>query len=938
MPRQFPLVGRDETMAVLDSAVAAVAQGSGGCVVIEGSAGIGKSRVLAAATARADALGVGVAAGRATELDRVAPLTTFLAALRGSTPQVLDEAQLADLMRHQDAKFWLVDRLCEFVESYCRDRSLVITLDDAQWLDELTSLALRVMVPALSSAPLLWLLTRRYPAGRSPADDTVEWLVGEGAQRLALGPLDPEATAQLCANVLGGRPGPGLLALADGGGGNPFLLEELLTTLQSADRIRHVGGLAEISGDGLPSSFVTAVDRRLGELPVELRRLLEAGSVLGRPFTLHEVAGLLAQPTAELLDATRTAVESETLVDDGDTLWFRHSLIREAIYDGLPGAARKALHRDAATVLRAEGRPSPEVAAHFVSGAQQVGPQAMEILREALDEVAHSTPGAAADLILRTLDLLTEQDPARLRLIADAIRLLASAGRLAEAQRLGDVYLGCELPTPDEAAIRLGLAEALKHAGQNREVVGYTSRALAQQGVPTRDYANLLAVQAHALLQLDDLTGARDSATRAVELGELSGNHPAMVSGGAAQSAVAYARGDLDLALRYADDAVVLTNRVHGEAQHRHPRLWLGLALASLDQTEQAAEVYAADRRISNQLGTVWSHPLSHLFRADLLVSTGQLADAEAEAEAGLLAAEQLGATACAPALLATLAHLAVRREDQPAARRYLRRVQQRLDSGVSATPEEVRWELALYQDAEGSPATAFETLKGIYPALLDRPYLLVQEPSAAPHLIRLALAVAARDDAEVVVDAIRRLADRNPSVCSLAGAALHAEGLFGEDLDTLRAAVAAYRASPRPLARASALEDLGRAEQARGNGDAAAQSMEQALTLYADAGARRDAKRARTRLYAMTARRTSGRGSRRPKTGWASLTQSELRVVRLVAKGLTNREIGTRLFLSRHTVDSHVRHAFGKLQLSSRVELTRVVMTNSPDTDEPDF
>ena len=79
-----------------------------------------------------------------------------------------------------------------------------------------------------------------------------------------------------------------------------------------------------------------------------------------------------------------------------------------------------------------------------------------------------------------------------------------------------------------------------------------------------------------------------------------------------------------------------------------------------------------------------------------------------------------------------------------------------------------------------------------------------------------------------------------------------------------------------------------------------------------------------------MTARRPSRRVSRRPKTGWASLTGSELRVARLVAEGLTNREIGARLFLSRHTVDSHVRHAFAKLQLSSRVELTRVVLTHS--------
>ncbi|GAA3954771.1 helix-turn-helix transcriptional regulator [Actinoplanes auranticolor] len=934
MPSPFPLVGRDDTQAALDGALEALAGGTGGCLVIEGPAGIGKTRVLTAAVGAAGERGITVAAGRTTELDRVAPLTTFLAALRTSVPPVLDETRMADITRHPDAKFWLVDQLSERVEQFCRDRPLVIAIDDIQWVDELTSLALRVMVPALQSSSVLWLLARRSHISRTPAAAMVDWLIDEGARSLPLEPLDPPAAARFCVNVLGARPGPGVLALADGADGNPFLLEELLTTLQATGRIHRSGGLAEVSEGPLPASFVTTVDRRLSELPAHVRRLLEVGAVLGRPFTLHEVAGLLAQPTAELLGATRDAVDAGTLIDSGSSLWFRHNLIREAVYDGLPGSARQALHREAVTVLRNEGRPAAEIAEHFVHGAQQVDPQSMELLRDAIDEVAHSAPGAAADLIMQTLDLLRGDDPGRLQLIADAIRLLASAGRLAEAQKLGDIYLSCGLSAPDEAAILLGLAEALKHAGQDREAVAYIERALCREGVPTPDQARLLGVQAHGLLQVGELDAAQRAAAGAVEQGGLSGTHSAVVLGGAAQSAVAYARGELDLALRHADDAVTLADRVRGEAPHRHPRLWLGRALVALDRTDRAGYVYEADRRIADQLGTVWSRPLSQLFQADLLLSTGQLGDAEAAAEAGLLAAEQLGATACAPALLATLAHLAVRRKDQTAARRHLDRARHYLDTGVCATDEEVQWETALYHDADGRPEAAFEALSSLYPILGDRPYLLVHEPLAAASLTRFALAVGARHEAASVVAAARRVADRNQGVVSLNGAALHAEGLLHDDLDALRAAVTAYRTSPRPLCRASALEDQAVAERSRGDDAAAPALFEQALSLYADAGAHRDVQRLQGRLRRARSGRPTGRGTaRRPKSGWGSLTESELRVVRLVAQGRTNREVAAELFLSRHTVDSHIRHAFAKLRVSSRVELTRLALENDRGT-----
>src|SRR6266540_3591070 len=98
---ESPLVGRDEVLCELRGTLLTAAQGTGGCVVVEGPAGIGKSRVLAATTAEAAELGMAVAAGRATVLDRVAPLTTLLTALQSSRPPLLENLRLTGMDRNR---------------------------------------------------------------------------------------------------------------------------------------------------------------------------------------------------------------------------------------------------------------------------------------------------------------------------------------------------------------------------------------------------------------------------------------------------------------------------------------------------------------------------------------------------------------------------------------------------------------------------------------------------------------------------------------------------------------------------------------------------------------------------------------------------------------------------------------------------------------------
>src|SRR5262249_16191371 len=143
-------------------------------------------------------------------------------------------------------------------------------------------------------------------------------------------------------------------------------LEELLATLRDQGRIQIRDGRATVSPGDLPSDFVSAIDRRLRGLSEPARALLDAGAVFRRPFTVHQAARLLGQPAVTLIPATSQGIEADILVDRGSELAFRHDLIREAVYARLAGAVREALHREAVSVLRAEGRAAVEIAEHLI--------------------------------------------------------------------------------------------------------------------------------------------------------------------------------------------------------------------------------------------------------------------------------------------------------------------------------------------------------------------------------------------------------------------------------------------------------------------------------------------------------------------------------------------------------------------------------------------
>jgi DNA-binding CsgD family transcriptional regulator len=230
----------------------------------------------------------------------------------------------------------------------------------------------------------------------------------------------------------------------------------------------------------------------------------------------------------------------------------------------------------------------------------------------------------------------------------------------------------------------------------------------------------------------------------------------------------------------------------------------------------------------------------------------------------------------------------------------------------------------ALILEADGKLADAFAALDECWD-LCAQMGLTLEYRVLGPDLVRLALAVGDTVRARDVTASVAELAGRN-DVASLTGAALRCQGLLDDDAEILQAAVAAYAASPRLLELGQAAEDAGAAFARQGRVDQAKPLLDKAIGIYERLDAARDLARTEAVLRGAGIRR-GRRGTRsRPQYGWKSLTATEQNVARLVAEGLSNPQIGDRLFVSRRTVQTHLAHIFAKLGISSRAHLAAEV------------
>ena len=921
-----PLVGRDQETRLLTLACAELAQGNGGCLVFTGPAGIGKSRLVEFLLTEAVERGIAVASGRAAELDRDTPLKSLRSALANARPEPLDPGPAAA----EQSRLQQIERLGEAIESFARP--VVITIDDAQWVDEGTALALRVLVPQLASSPVLWVLTRRPVPIEAGIQDAVDWLVGSAwAQEHEIGRLDPESAVTLCRYLVAARPDETVLDLVDRANGNPLLLELTLTALLAARQIVVSEGYATVVGDELPTGLYAAVRALMRGLSPATNELLNAGAILGRPFTIHEAESVQAKPPNSYLTPAAEALAAHVLREEGTQVAFTHDLVRDATYNGMPLPIRATLHHRAAGVVRAAGRSALEEAEHHLRSGPDGPRAAVEAVRDAARQLAPHAPATAADLVLRVIDQLDQSDPVRAQLSAETVELVAASGLVARARELAHNARLADLDRAAEANVLLGLAEALKHAGQNALAVRYTQEALRRDGVPEGIQARLHAIAAHALLWSEDTSLADQAGAQAQRLGTAASEFSAVVFGGAARSVVARSEGRLQEAYEYAATAVALADQHGRQARHRHPRIWLGSALAALDRLDEARRVLQEGREEADRLGTAWSQPLWHFYLASAIADAGDLDGARTEAEAGLLRAGQLAALQLSVPLHGLLTRIAILRDELPEARHQLRALRALLDGGMSAAQEDLAWAAAMLHEADDQPQEAMAVLNYVYGQMPRRLRLLSDTPGSGPTLVRLALAAQDRGRAEAAAAASQALAERNGSVASVVGAAAHARGLLNEDRGAMREAVQLLAGSPRPLDRAQAEEDCAHAEFPDDR-ERAVQLIESAVRIYDECGARRLYNRAARTLRQWGVRRAPAAGDRGRSTVYG-LTPTELRVAQAAADGMTNREIAKQLFISQSTVDTHMRHIFGKTGVHNRAALGRLL----PSDESPE-
>jgi len=400
------ICGREAEIQALGEALDRVAAGGPAIVLVEGEAGIGKTRLLTQVLRDAAGRGMGVAAGRAEELERTRPFGVLAAAFGcvRSSPDPR-RAAIAALLASQGAgelgpitvtsdsglRFRVVDAFTDLVEELALSGPVVIGLDDLQWADPSTLLTVGVLARRLAGLPVGVIGCLRPSPRSAELDRLAGALEAVGSQHILLHPLTGEAVTGLVAQAVAAEPGPRLLAEVAGAAGNPLFVTELLGALAQEGAITTAGGWAEVAETVLPPTLRLTILRRVSFLPEPTLQALRSASILGSAFSLTDLATVTGRPAVDLSGVLGEAMRARVLEDDGARLRFRHELIRDAIYQDLAGSVRRALHREAGQRLARAGAPALQVAEHLARGATTGDTDAVTWLARA---ARHATPAS----------------------------------------------------------------------------------------------------------------------------------------------------------------------------------------------------------------------------------------------------------------------------------------------------------------------------------------------------------------------------------------------------------------------------------------------------------------------------------------------------------------------------------------------------------------
>ena len=896
-------------------------------VLVTGLPGMGKTRLLREVEADLTGAGMRVLHGPCVEMGTeglpLAPVTAVLrqlvedpgpGELRRLLPGVDGLLRLLPELdpdqRGPDPQARLFDLFTALMRGLGARCPAALLIDDLQWADRSTRDLLEVLVRAPRPAPVLLVVTCHadLDAGHPVRRFLARWARQDRVRRAELGPLSRTETAEL----VQAPDAASADRIYRRSGGNPLYALEL----------------AHAAGGELPDSLRDLLLARVHDLPEQARRLVDVAAVGGRRVPHGLLAAASGMPEASLLEALRAAVQARVLVPEGDQYAFQHGLILEAVVGELLPAERVRLHRAYAEALRADGglvppdRYAAELAFHW-HGA-----------------------GAASEALAATLQAAR---------VAERLSAHAEQAQLLErALELWPLVPESEREGTDRLSLFESATAAANWAGEPLWALDLIDRALVEAD-PVRDPARTALLHAQRGLALQSLN--RDGALTAID--EAQALLPGVTGSARAQAlnlcaAVLTMHGAAGRGRDAAAEAARLAAGEGDTALETNACITLGWALTCTGEHDEALRVLDRARALAREHDDPVGIARACLNIALTHNNLGRHRDACAAAREGLTAARRAGLDRTIGALLtARLGTALIATGAWDEAERAIRSsLDLDLQGSTAADLHHLLAETALvrgrWETVRAETATAEALLGGpspprtaALPAWLavhdDRPEhacdLLVRaladadDPAAWPLLTAAARIAAVLHPVTSgsqrgrLTEGLRAALPRLPTDTPLrAQYAAHVNAeLTGESWDEVAdgwdrlerpydAACARLRAAERLLAAkdrdgaAGLLRSVAETAERLG----AAPLLDEAQVL---------ARNANLALTPEDAPAQDGALDR------LKLTDRETEVLRLLAAGHTNRQIGEELFISVKTVSVHVSNILGKLGVTSRGE-----------------
>lgn len=924
---------REREIAALKGLIADASAGAGRLAMVEGVAGIGKSRLMGQAQTMASTAGFQVLTAQGGELEQQFPFGIArqlfertltdpqirgrwlsgaaggAATVFGSVDETPDDSRVSFAALH--GLYWLAVNASV-------ERPLLLTVDDLQWCDGSSLRFLDYLARRLDQLPVLVIVAARVgddtPQGGNAAPS---WhLVADSASTtIRPAALSDKAVNGLVHEQLGRSPDPAFASECQRATtGNPMLLRELLRALvvegvspvdANTRQIRQIG----------PTAVRRTVLLRMARLSADALAVARVVAVVDHQADRAVVATLAGLDEARVSAAMRALVSAEILRPDRPT-GFVHPLVRDAVYYDLSLNERDGQHARAAKLLWDAGLSSEQVAGHLLVVAPRGDAWVAEVLigagRAAVRRGAEDS--AVAYLTRALLEPLPGEQRAEMLFELGTAESLVNE-RVRSVEHLRAAVASLSDPVRRGAA-RQVLARTLLITGSFAEAMGTAEAGVAE--LPPEQADLRQALEALELFPAAYGAPVPEAVRRLVEArAGLSGDGPGArmlaavsamhwaLTGGSAHECVSLARSALS------DGQLITTD----------PALMTGVAVTVLGMADcdDAVSVLERASAQAHRSGSIFAMSGQHVLLGWIWLRRGELV----EAEQTLRLADQEdppsseGSPENTGYARAVLSHVLVERGDLVGARAVLR------SRGLPSPSVESLWrrgevELLLAEgrfEAADQKTDAYTAMQGV----------TVVNPTWVPwrSLKARALHGLGRNDEAVALLEQELVLARRWGVPGSIAQTLRVLGTVvgNGGLDLIGEAVEATEGSVSRLEHAKALTALGVAlRRARRPADAR-EPLRHAVELATLCGAAGLATRALAELATC-----GGRPRRAKLTGVASLTPSERRVADLAAAGESNHEIAQTLFVTPKTVEVHLSSTYRKLQIPGRAGLLRLL------------